>query len=57
MGLLQAALGNLSQSQSAEQLKFNLQRVRKIYQEIVHGPSQSDADASLDDLLKKYGGQ
>ena len=57
MGLLQAALGNLSQSQSAEQLKFNLQRVRKIYQEIVHGPSQSDADASLDDLLKKYADQ
>ena len=38
MGLLQAALGNLSQSQSADQLKFNLRRVRQIYSDIVNGP-------------------
>jgi hypothetical protein len=39
MGLLQAAMGNLSQSQSAEQLKYNLERVKKIYTEIIHGPN------------------
>lgn len=38
MGLLQAALGNLSQSQSADQLKFNLKRVRRVYDEIINGP-------------------
>jgi hypothetical protein len=39
MSLLQAALGNLSQSQSEEQLKYNLSRVRRIYDEIVNGPA------------------
>jgi hypothetical protein len=39
MGLLQAAMGNLSQSQSADQLKYNLERVKKIYTEIIHGPN------------------
>jgi len=38
MDLLQAALGNLSQSQDEEQLKYNLKRVRRIYDQIVNGP-------------------
>ena len=37
MDLLQAALGNLSQYQSDEQLKFNLNRVKDIYSEIING--------------------
>ena len=44
MSLLQAALGNLSQSQSAEQLKYNLGRVRRIYDEIVNGPRGSSVE-------------
>lgn len=39
---LESAIGNLEQSQSKEQLVFNLKRVRRIYNEIVHGPSKED---------------
>lgn len=41
MTLLQAALGNLSQSQNAEQLKYNLSRVRRVYDEIINGPGRA----------------
>ena len=36
--LLGAAMGSLQQSQSKEQFKQNLKRVRKIYLDIIHGP-------------------
>lgn len=39
MSLLQAAMGNLSQSQSEAQLRDNLNRVRNIYLDIIHGPN------------------
>ena len=61
MGLLQSALGNLEQSQSEDQLKYNLERVRRIYDGIVNGP-QAGGEAvptpepNVDDLVKKYGG-
>lgn len=35
---LQATIGNLEQSQSAEQLKDNLRRVKNAYLDIIHGP-------------------
>ena len=41
MDLLQAALGNLSQYQSADQLKFNLNRVKDIYNSIINGTPNS----------------
>lgn len=37
---LQSAIGNLEQSQSQEQLVYNLQRVRSIYDEIINGPPE-----------------
>lgn len=43
MALLQSALGNLEQSQSEEQLRYNLQRVRQIYDAIVNGPAGGGA--------------
>lgn len=36
--LLSASLGALEQSQSQEQFLYNLERVRKVYNEIVNGP-------------------
>lgn len=39
LSLLQAAIGNLEQSQSQEQLVQNLQRVRAIYDAIINGPA------------------
>lgn len=60
LAFLQAAIGNLENSQNSEQLKFNLKRVRQIYSELVHGVGDAQEpgaeDQSLDDLLKKYGG-
>lgn len=38
LGLLQAAIGSLEQSQSAEDLTYNLRRVQDIYNDIIHGP-------------------
>lgn len=35
---LQSTLGNLEQSQTPEQLKYNLQRFRDTYLDIIHGP-------------------
>lgn len=51
LAMLQATIGNLEQSQSGEQLKRNLQRVRKVYEEIIHGPggaSKSGSGATSD---------
>lgn len=59
LSFLQAAIGNLSQSQDAETLKFNLNRVRKIYLDIIHGdagPAPAEGGSDIDSLLKKYGG-
>lgn len=36
--LLQATLGSVEQSQSADELKYNLKRLKDLYQDIVHGP-------------------
>lgn len=41
--LLQAAIGNLEQSQNDEQLLYNLRRVQGIYNDIVHGPGNTPA--------------
>lgn len=38
LSLLQSAIGNLEQSQNADDLVFNLKRVQQIYDEIVNGP-------------------
>lgn len=35
---LQAVLGNLQQAQSEEQLRYNLQRMKNLYLDIIHGP-------------------
>jgi spore germination cell wall hydrolase CwlJ-like protein len=40
LALLQATIGNLEQSQTADQLKDNLRRVKNTYLDIVHGPGQ-----------------
>ena len=64
MTLLNSALGSLEQSQSPEQFRQNLERLRGIYGQIVHGaggqvpdaPTQQAQPLSDDDLLKKYGG-
>lgn len=48
IAFLQAAIGNLEQSQSKEQLVYNLKRVRRIYDEIINGPAQA-APAAVDD--------
>lgn len=40
---LQATLGNLEQSQSAKQLKENLNRVYNTYLDIIHGPGNGPA--------------
>jgi hypothetical protein len=37
LALLQATIGNLEQSQSADQLKDNLRRVKNAYADIIHG--------------------
>lgn len=50
MGLLQSAIGSLEQSQSAEQLTYNLRRVQKIYDEIVNGPNAATAGGEWTDL-------
>lgn len=43
---LQSTIGNLSQSQSKEQLLENLQRVKQAYLEIIHGPGGGASAAS-----------
>ena len=41
MDLLQAVIGNLDQSLSAEDLAFNLRRINQVYNEIINGPGAS----------------
>ncbi len=38
--LMQATLGNLEQSQTEEQFRYNLERVKDTYLDIIHGPGQ-----------------
>lgn len=45
--LLGAAIGSLEQSQTKEQFVRNLQRVKKIYNEIIHGPGTTDEAGNL----------
>jgi hypothetical protein len=45
--LLGAAIGDLEQSQSKEQFIFNLKRVKKIYNEIIHGPGTTDENGNV----------
>jgi hypothetical protein len=46
--LLQSVLGSLEQSQSYEQLVFNLKRLKNVYLDIVHGPGQGPPREPLD---------
>lgn len=46
--LLQAAIGNLEQSQGKEQLIYNLKRVKNIYLDIIHGEGKGPPRESLD---------
>lgn len=65
LAYLQAAIGNLAQSQDDGQLRDNLKRVKNAYLDIIHGPTQGPARESLsfqqkqgsggvDDLVNKY---
>ncbi|EIM25754.1 hypothetical protein MicloDRAFT_00064810 [Microvirga lotononidis] len=45
--LLGAAIGSLEQSQTEEQFTRNLKRVKKIYNEIIHGPGSTDDEGSV----------
>ncbi len=45
MDLLKAAIGNLEQSQSKDQLVRNLERVKTIYQQVIHGPQGAQQQA------------
>lgn len=47
LSLLQATIGNLEQSQTADQLKDNLRRVKNTYLDIVHGPGKGPAREKL----------
>ena len=53
MGLLTSAIGSLEQSQNAEQLVYNLERVQRIYNEVVNGPGAELP--STPDYKGKYG--
>lgn len=66
--LLQATIGNLEQSQTKDQLLYNLQRVKDLYLDIVHGPgnrpSQGAPEGSVDasgmsdeELMRQLNGQ
>ena len=59
--LLNSELAALEQSQSEEQFFRNLERFRKVYNEIVHGPGGAPpaegGDMSDEDLLRIYGGE
>lgn len=46
--LLQSAIGNLEQSQSPEQWRYNLKRVKNIYLDIVHGKGKGPEREALD---------
>lgn len=46
LDFLNSAIGNLEQSQSAEQLITNLKRVRRIYNEIIHGTDTGNGNTT-----------
>jgi hypothetical protein len=55
--LLSSSLGNLKQSNSKEEFQRNLDQVKKVYNEIVHGKDYqdpSDTNNDLSDDEKKY---
>jgi hypothetical protein len=52
--LLQRSLASLEQSQSPEQFRKNLDTVKNLYLDIVHGPGNRPASPA-DELKKKYG--
>lgn len=43
--LLQSTLGNLEMSQTEEQFRYNLGRLRRTYLDIIHGPGNWDTEA------------
>lgn len=45
--LLQSVLGSLSNTQGSGQLRFNLNRLRNIYLDIIHGPGNGPQRANL----------
>lgn len=45
--MLQATLGALEQSQSEDQFRYNLQRVKDMYLDIIHGPGNRPAARSV----------
>lgn len=47
--LLQAAIGNLEQSQSQEQFRRNLKRVKNVYLDIIHGQGKGPEREKIDD--------
>jgi muramidase (phage lysozyme) len=47
LALLQATVGNLEQSQTADQLKDNLRRVKNTYLDIVHGAGNGPAREAM----------
>lgn len=49
--LMQATIGNLEQSQSEEQLLYNLNRVRDTYLDIIHGPGNRPAPETTKEEL------
>lgn len=58
MDLLQAVLGNLEQSLDAEDLAYNLNRVNRVYMDIIHGKGEWTADKPTEltdeQLFEKY---
>lgn len=46
--LLQSVLGSVEQSQSQEQLEFNLKRLKNVYLDIIHGPGNGPPRESLE---------
>lgn len=46
--LLQSVLGSVEQSQSAEQLTYNLKRLKNVYLDIIHGPGNGPPRERLD---------
>ena len=55
LNLLQSAIGNLALAQNEEQLIENLQRVRQIYSDIIHGPESSKGMTNEGPVWKDLG--
>ena len=41
LGFLQAVVGSVKQSQDPAELKYNLNRLKRAYEDVVHGPQSS----------------